>query len=267
MDLQNKTIIITGASSGIGEEAAKQLARLGASVCLIARRHEELQRVQRQIQDQGGEAWIYAADLTNDEQTKEAVDNILHDHAKVDVLINNAAHSIRRPITQALERVHDYERTMQINYIAPIRLTLSLLPHFLAQGHGQIINVSTMSTQVPIPLFSAYLGSKSALESFSRSLSMELGDKGIDVSIVYFPMVRTPMSSRTRIYKHMRMMDMETAAGWLVKAVLKKPYQVSSTSGAIANVFLNAAPAAMIRLARPVFRRMDERLSKKLKEN
>jgi hypothetical protein len=93
---------------------------------------------------------------------------------------------------------------------------------------------------------------------------MELGDKGIDVSIVYFPMVRTPMSSRTRIYKHMRMMDMQTAAGWIVKAVLKKPYEVSSISGKLTNILLNAAPVPVIRLARPLFRKMDERLSKKL---
>lgn len=264
MDLLNKTIVITGASSGIGEAAAKQLAQLGASVCLIARRKDELQRVQQHIHEQGGEAWIYPADLTDEQQAKQCIDDILHDHAAVDVLINNAAHSIRRAITDAVDRVHDYERTMQINYIAPIRLTMGFIPQFLAQGHGQIINISTMSTQVPIPLFSAYLGSKSALESFSRSLSMELGDKGIDVSIVYFPMVRTPMSSRTRIYKHMRMMDIDAAAGWIVKAVLKKPYQVSSVSGKIANVLLNAAPAPMIRLARPLFRKMDERLSKKL---
>ncbi|MEC8568722.1 MAG: SDR family NAD(P)-dependent oxidoreductase, partial [Pseudomonadota bacterium] len=189
---------------------------------------------------------------------------ILSEHKTVDVLINNAARSIRRPIMEALDRLHDYERTMQINYFAAVRLTLALLPHFLANGHGHVINVSTMSTQVPIPLFSAYLASKSALESFSRSLKMELGDQGINVSIVYFPMVRTPMSSKTNIYKHMRMLDTETAAGWLVKAVQDKPYRVTSTSGAIANALLNTAPNTVMNLTRPLFKLMDRRLEKKL---
>ncbi|MCH7337654.1 SDR family NAD(P)-dependent oxidoreductase [Acinetobacter sp. NIPH 2699] len=266
MNLKGKTIVLTGASGGIGEQAAIQLALLGANICLIARRADELERVQNIIHGQGGNAWIYPVDITLDEDAKQCIEQILSEHVKVDVLINNAARSIRRPITQALDRLHDYERTMQINYFAALRLTLGFLPHFLANGRGHIINISTMSTQVPIPLFSAYLASKSALESFSRSLSMELGDQGIDVSIVYFPMVRTPMSSKTTIYKHMRMLDTSTAASWIVKAVQQKSYRITSTSGAIANALLNTAPATVMNLTRPLFRLMDRRLEKKLKD-
>lgn len=265
MDLNGKTIVLTGASGGIGEQAAMQLAQAGATVCLIARRADELQRVQQNIIQTGGKVSIYPADITQDEQAQQCIAQILADHPRVDVLINNAARSIRRPITQALDRLHDYERTMQINYFAAVRLTLGFLPHFLANGSGQVVNVSTMSTQVPIPLFSAYLASKSALESFSRSLSMELSDKGIKVSIVYFPMVRTPMSSKTAIYKHMRMLNTQAAAGWLVKAVQEKPYRVTSPTGAIANALLNTAPATVMHLTRPLFRLMDRRLASKLK--
>ncbi|ERS01279.1 short-chain dehydrogenase [Acinetobacter sp. COS3] len=264
MSLNGKTIILTGGSSGIGEQAAIQFASLGAKVCIVARRSDELERVQNIIQQQGGQAWIYPVDITKDDDAQQCIEKILSEHKTVDVLINNAARSIRRPIMEALDRLHDYERTMQINYFAAVRLTLALLPHFLANGHGHVVNVSTMSTQVPIPLFSAYLASKSALESFSRSLKMELGDQGINVSIVYFPMVRTPMSSKTKIYKHMRMLDTETAAGWLVKAVQEKHYRVTSTSGAIANALLNAAPNTVMNLTRPLFKLMDRRLEKKL---
>ncbi|MHA3982093.1 SDR family NAD(P)-dependent oxidoreductase [Acinetobacter venetianus] len=264
MNLNGKTIILTGGSSGIGEQAAIQLASLGAKVCIVARRSDELERVQNLIQQQGGQAWIYPVDITKNYDAQQCIEKILSEHKTVDVLINNAARSIRRPIMEALDRLHDYERTMQINYFAAVRLTLALLPHFLANGHGHVVNVSTMSTQVPIPLFSAYLASKSALESFSRSLKMELGDQGINVSIVYFPMVRTPMSSKTKIYKHMRMLDTDTAAGWLVKAVQEKPYRVTSTSGAIANSLLNTAPNTVMNLTRPLFKLMDRRLEKKL---
>lgn len=263
--LAGQTVVLTGSSSGIGEQAAYQMAQLGARVCLLARRRDELERVQQAIQAQGGEAWVYPVDLTSDEQVRDCVAQILQQHPRVDALVNNAGRSIRRPIAEALDRLHDYERTMQMNYTAPVRLTLALLPHFLANGAGQVVNVSTMSTQVPIPLFSAYLASKSALESFSRSLSLEMGNKGVKVSIVYFPMVRTPMSGRTDIYKHLPMMSASEAAGWLVKAVRDKPYRVSSPSGAIAHVALTAAPGTVIKLARPLFRLMDRRLSKKLK--
>ncbi|ENU91971.1 hypothetical protein F971_03064 [Acinetobacter vivianii] len=265
MNLSNKTIIITGASSGIGEEAALQLARAGAKVCLIARRVEELQRIQVKIQAQGGDVSIYPADITDQEQLEACVTQILSAHDKVDVLVNNAARSIRRPILESLVRLHDYERTMQINYFAAVNMTLHLLPHFMKNSAGHIVNISTMSTQVPIPLFSAYLASKSALESFSRSLSMELKDKGIDVSIVYFPMVRTPMSSKTAIYKHMKMLDTPAAAGWIVKAIEGKSYRVSSKAGLVANALLNTTPTWMMNLSRPLFQLMDKRLKSKLK--
>ncbi|MEC7119362.1 MAG: SDR family NAD(P)-dependent oxidoreductase [Pseudomonadota bacterium] len=264
--LLGQTIVLTGASSGIGEQAALQMAQLGATLCLIARRRDELERVQQAIQQAGGEAWIYPADLTDDAQVQDCIQQILSEHHRIDALVNNAGRSIRRPIHQALDRLHDYERTMQVNYTAAVRLTLGLLPHFLANGAGHIVNVSTMSTQVPIPLFSAYLASKSALESFSRSLAVELGGQGVDVTIVYFPMVRTPMSGRTTIYKHLPMMNPADAAGWLVKAVRDKPYRVSSPSGALAHVLLTATPNTMIRLARPIFAWMDRRLAQKLKQ-
>ncbi|ENX41958.1 SDR family NAD(P)-dependent oxidoreductase [Acinetobacter sp. NIPH 2100] len=265
MNLSKKTIIITGASSGIGAEAAIQLAQAGATVCLIARRADELQKIQATIQAQAGQVFIYPADITDAEQLKACLDKILSEHQKIDVLVNNAARSIRRPILESLDRLHDYERTMQINYFAAVNMTLHLLPHFLANASGHIVNISTMSTQVPIPLFSAYLASKSALESFSRSLSMELKGKGIDVSIVYFPMVRTPMSSKTAIYKHMKMLDTPAAAGWIVKAIEKKSYRVSSKTGLVANALLNTAPTWAMNLSRPLFQLMDQRLKKKLK--
>ncbi|WP_151716132.1 SDR family NAD(P)-dependent oxidoreductase [Acinetobacter sp. TUM15071] len=265
MNLSKKTIIITGASSGIGAEAAIQLAQAGATVCLIARRIDELQKIQTTIQFQSGKASIYPADITDPEQLKACLDKILSEHQKIDVLVNNAARSIRRPIVESLDRLHDYERTMQINYFAAVNMTLHLLPHFLKNGAGHIVNISTMSTQVPIPLFSAYLASKSALESFSRSLSMELKDKGIDVSIVYFPMVRTPMSSKTAIYKNMKMLDTPAAAGWIVKAIEGKAYRVSSKAGLVANALLNTTPTWMMNLSRPLFQLMDKRLKSKLK--
>ncbi|WP_297791436.1 SDR family NAD(P)-dependent oxidoreductase [uncultured Marinobacter sp.] len=267
MGVAGKTVVITGSSSGIGAVAARQLAKQGARVCLVARREEELASVQREITGDGGQAWIYPADLTDEASLSQCAERILNEHQRVDVLVNNAAHSIRRPITEALDRLHDYQRTININYIAAVGLTLKLLPRMLEQGEGQVVNISTLSSQVPIPLFSAYLASKSALESFSRSLLAELGHKGIDVTVVYFPMVRTPMSSRTSIYRHMPMMNVDKAAGWIVKAVNKRPARVGSPVGTLGSLALAALPGPVTRLTQPAFRQMDRMLKQKMRKD
>ena len=266
MSFQGMTIVLTGASSGIGEEAAKQLAARGARLCLVARREQELERVQDDIHRKGGRAWIYPTDLTTAASITTSLDAILHEHPRVDALVNNAAHSIRRPILEALDRIHDYERTMQLNYIGAVRMTMGLIPRFLAQGRGQVVNASTLSAQVPIPLFSAYLARKAALDSYSRSLNAELGHKGIQATMVYFPMVRTPMSNRTEIYKHMRMMSVEDAAGWIIKALRDRPARVGKPLGTLGSLVLAAAPGPAVRLTQPFFRRMDKNLKAKLKK-
>lgn len=263
IDASGRTIVITGASSGIGEVAAHRLAREGAQLCLVARRESELTRVQEAIEAEGGRAWIYPADLTSEESLNACADAILAEHERVDVLVNNAAHSIRRPITRALDRLHDYQRTININYIAAVGLTLRLLPRMLEQGDGQVVNISSLSTQIPIPLFSAYLGSKAALESFSRSLLAETAHRGIAVSVVYYPMVRTPMSSRTSIYRHMPMMDVDTAAGWILKAIHTRKARIGSTAGVVGSMALAATPGPVTRFTQPFFREMDKRLSRK----
>lgn len=262
-----QTVVLTGASSGIGAVAVRQLAALGAHVCLVARREDELLAVQQDIQAAGGRASIYVCDLANPDALDACATQLLADHPRIDVLVNNAARSIRRPIAEALDRPHDYERTIQLNYLAPVRLTLRLLPRFLAQGEGHVVNISTLSSQIPIPLFSAYLASKTALESFSRSLLAEMGHKGITTSVVYFPMVRTPMSSRTAIYKHMRMMDTDKAASWIVQAVVERPARIGSPLGTLGSMALAALPGPVTRWTQPLFRRMDKRLREKLHQD
>ncbi len=266
MSLRQQTIVLTGASSGIGREAALQMARKGATLCLVARRADALEEVRTQIEGNGGKAYIYPCDLSDEASIQACADAILADHQRIDALVNNAAHSIRRPIEKALNRLHDYQRTIQLNYLGAVAITLALLPRFIEQGHGHVVNVSSLSTQIPIPLFSAYLASKSALESFTRSLQAELGHKGISTTLVYFPMVRTPMSSRTSIYKYMPMMHVKKAAGWLVTACDKKPARISRTWGNVGSVLLDALPGPATRLPQPLFRLMDDTLAKRLKK-
>ncbi|MCL8251551.1 SDR family NAD(P)-dependent oxidoreductase [Aeromicrobium fastidiosum] len=261
--LDGHTVVVTGASGGIGAAAARRLAGLGATVCLLARRDDELESVADAIRRAGGVAHTYVVDLSDPDDTDAVAARLLADHPRIDTLVNNAARSIRRPITASLERMHDYERTMAINYFGAVRLTLALVPRFLEQGRGHVVISSSMSTQLPIPLFSAYLASKSALESFTRSLVAELGSDGVSATTVYFPMVRTEMSGRTDIYQAMPMLSAERAAGWLVRAVVARPTRVTSLQGAAAEIGMATLPGTVTAGLRPVFRHMDRVLTRR----
>lgn len=228
--IKNKKIVITGASSGIGAESAKQLAALGAQVLLVARRHDELLAVQTEIQASGGKAEVYVADLANYDEIDALAETLLSEHGKIDVLINNAGRSIRRSVRHSFERFHDYERCMQINYFALVRLTLKLLPAMLEAGDGQIINVSSWGTLVPTPRFSAYIGSKRAVDGFSESLDTELTGTGVDVTLMHYPLVETPMIAPTKLYKKLPTMSVQKAGAWMVKAVRNRPPRVASPS-------------------------------------
>ncbi len=263
MRAHGQVVVITGSSSGIGAAAARQLAERGATVCLLARRAGALDAAVSDIRARGGDAHAYPVDLTDDAATTDVARRLLADHGRVDTLVNNAGRSIRRPIRESLDRVHDHERVLAVNYLGAVRLTHALLPSMLDHGRGHVVFSSTMSTQLPVPLFSAYLASKSALESYARSLTAELGTSGITTTVVHFPMVRTEMSGATEIYSAMRMMDAERAGGWLVKAVVDRPTRVTSLSGAVAQAGMSVLPGVLIKVSAPLFRRMDRDLARR----
>lgn len=261
--MQDKTIVITGASSGIGEAAAKALAREGAHICLVARREDELARVKAAIEEEGGKASIYVADLSNLQEIDACCTAILKDHERLDVLINNAGRSIRRPIKESLDRFHDYERTMQLNYFGAVRMTLKLLPRFYAQHKGHIINVSSLSALVPTPRFSAYVASKCALDGFSRSIAAELIGEGIRVTTINYPLVKTPMTAPTKIYKYLPQMDVEVAAQWIVDAVKKRPARKTTMFGETFGVITAALPGPTAKGFGLLFKTVSKRLQKR----
>ncbi|MDP3859406.1 MAG: SDR family NAD(P)-dependent oxidoreductase [Stagnimonas sp.] len=261
---RDKVIVITGASSGIGEEAAKQLAARGATVCLVARRADELARVQADIQAAGGAARSYPANLAEAAEIDALVARLSADWPKLDVLVNNAGRSIRRPLLESIDRPHDFERTMQLNYLAPVRLTLGLLPRLLAGGGGQVINVSSVAALMTTPRFAAYLASKSALDAFSRSLRIELADKGLHVTAINFPLVKTAMTAPTAVYKYLPQMEVAEAAGWITEAVASRR---ARHAPALALGFWWATallPGPSLRLLARFYRRRLEKLKHKL---
>ncbi len=263
---ENKTIVITGASSGIGEEAAFKLATRGSKVILVARREDELQRVQKEIENLGGQAFIYAADLSDEASVEAVTRKIIEEHAPIDVLVNNAGRSIRRPIRESLDRFHDFKRTMQLNYFGAVQMTLLMLPHMLERKSGQIINVSSMSALIPTPFYAAYVGSKGALDAFSRSVGAELADKGVQITTINYPLVKTPMTAPTKAYKYIRQMDVRDAAEWIVKAVEKRPARITSTMGNAWGLATSAMPTTTVKWTGRLFNYGAKRLARKVKQ-
>ncbi|HZR37399.1 MAG TPA: SDR family NAD(P)-dependent oxidoreductase [Nevskia sp.] len=257
-------IVITGASSGIGEEAARQLAREGAVVCLVARREDELNRVKRDIARAKGKAFAYPADLSSNASIEACCDAILARHKRVDVLVNNAGRSIRRPLKESLDRPHDFERTMQLNYFAAMRMSLRLLPGMLERRSGQIINVSSVAALMSTPRFSAYIASKAALDAFTRSLRMELGGEGIDVTGINYPLVKTAMTEPTRIYKYAPQMDVTEAARWIVDAVKTRPARLTTRMAHAFNVATAVAPGPALLVLGQFYKRLLARYTKRM---
>lgn len=211
--LQGKTVLLTGASFGIGAALAVRLQQSGARVLLAARSVEQLQ---------GPHA--YGLDLRDPASVDALAAAILRDHGGVDVVIHNAGKSIRRPLLKALDRPHDFERCMGVNYLGPVRLQLALLPSMLARGGGHIVNVSSVGVRMPpVAQWAAYLASKSAFDHWLGAAVPELRTRGIACTSVYLGLVHTRMSAPTKEYASLPGLSADEAACVLCRALIRRP--------------------------------------------
>jgi NAD(P)-dependent dehydrogenase (short-subunit alcohol dehydrogenase family) len=224
IDLRGKRILLTGASSGIGAAAAPKLAAAGATVIAVARRDDLLADVVARISAAGGRATAVRADLSDFDQIDALVDRV----GAVDILINNAARSIRRPLIDSLDRWHDIERVTALNYYAPLRLIRGVAPGMIARGDGHIINVATWRVlPESSPMFAPYNASKAALSAVSRVIDTEWRRHGVHSTTVYFPLVATPMIAPTRAYRGLAALSADEAADWLVTAARTRPIRIA----------------------------------------
>jgi NAD(P)-dependent dehydrogenase (short-subunit alcohol dehydrogenase family) len=241
--VRGKVVLVTGASSGIGRATALKIGGAGATVLLVARRAEKLEEARREIERAGGEAYVHACDLADEDDIDRMIDEVLERHGRVDILINNAGRSIRRSVERSYDRMHDYRRTMDLNYFGPVKLILRVLPGMRERGSGQIVNVSSLGVQTNTPRFSAYVASKSALDAFSRCVASEVVDDGVHFSTVYMPLVRTPMIAPTGHYKNFPAKTPDEAAGMIAEAITGRQKRVSTQFGRFSEVTYATVPA------------------------
>ena len=240
--VEGKNIIITGASSGIGLTAAKQLANAGAHVILMARTKEKLDEVKAEIEAEGGQASVFPCDLNDMDSIDKVSKEIQASFDHIDILVNNAGRSIRRAVHESVDRFHDFERTMQLNYFGAVRLVLNLLPDMMARKQGQIINISSIGVLANATRFSAYVASKAALDAFSRCLSAEALSHKIALTSIYMPLVRTPMIAPTKMYNYVPTLSPEQAADLIAYAIVKRPKKIATNLGRLASITYDIAP-------------------------
>lgn len=240
--VDGKTIIVTGASSGIGLTVSKYLAQAGAHVLLLARTKEKLDEVKAEIEAEGGKASVFPCDLNDMESIDAVSKEILAAVDHIDILVNNAGRSIRRAVHESVDRFHDFERTMQLNYFGAVRLVLNILPHMMQRKDGQIINISSIGVLANATRFSAYVASKAALDAFSRCLSAEVHSHKIAITSIYMPLVRTPMIAPTKIYKYVPTLSPEQAADLIAYAIVKRPKKIATNLGRLASITYAIAP-------------------------
>ena len=251
--VDGKVVLITGGSSGIGEAAAKKIAEAGGEVILVARTPQNLEKVADEIRSDGGIAHVYPCDLADMDAIAAMADKVLDDIGGVDILINNAGRSIRRSLALSYDRIHDYQRTMQLNYLGAVQLILKFIPGMRERGFGQIINVSSVGVQTRAPRFGAYIASKAALDSLCDALQAEVVNDDVKFTTVHMALVRTPMISPTKMYDKFPALTPDQAAGVITDAIVHRPRRASSPFGQFAAVADAVNPAVMDRVRNRAF--------------
>jgi NAD(P)-dependent dehydrogenase (short-subunit alcohol dehydrogenase family) len=243
--VNGKTVLVTGASVGIGRATALKIARAGGIPLLVARSIDKLEDTEREIEDLGGTAYAYTADISDPDSVDEMVARVLADHPAVDILVNNAGRSIRRSIALSYDRFHDFERTIKLNYLGTIKLIMGLLPHMRARKAGHIINVSSIGVQVNPPRFSAYVASKAALDAWTRVVGSECIGDNVRFTTIHMPLVRTAMIAPTKMYDSFPTISAEDAADLICEAIRTQPKHVGTRLGTLGEVGYALFPKAV----------------------
>ncbi|MFR9673522.1 SDR family NAD(P)-dependent oxidoreductase [Streptomyces sp. TR06-5] len=216
-----RTVLVTGASSGVGRQVARRLATAGARVLVTARSAGRLEILVREIAAEGGSAAAFPADLTDPAAVAALAAWVEDEQGGVDALVNNAGHSLWRSFALTEFRPTDSVRMTEVNHLGPLRLTLALLPGMRARGGGRIVGVCSIAALLPtLPRMAAYVAAKSAFDTWLRGLATEVRGDGVRVVSVYLGVTRTRMTSATPWLRRVRPLSATDAAGLVCDALV-----------------------------------------------
>ncbi|MEZ0384035.1 SDR family NAD(P)-dependent oxidoreductase [Mycobacterium sp. pW045] len=247
-----RVVLITGASSGIGRRLAERVAAAGATAVVTARRADELDRLVQAIEAAGGTAHAVVGDLSSEDGINEVAETVLERFGAPDVFVSNAGRSIMRSVAESEHRLHDYERTMRLNYLAGVGLTLRLLPEMRRRRSGHIVHSSSIGVLSNLPTFSAYIGSKAALDAFFGVAAIESLRDGVKFTNVHLPLVDTEMIAPTD-WSGFASLTVDQAADMLVDAIRRRPRAVNNPLGSMYLAAHTVAPDTVRRLQNAMF--------------
>ena len=216
MRVDGTVAVVTGASSGLGAEMARQLARSGWKVGLIARRAVELGQVAAEIRRDGGSATVAPADATDAEATSAAIRRVVRQLGPVDLLIANAG--VGLDLTARDFSAERFARMVHVNLIGPAIAIESVLPRMIERGSGQIVGISSLAGYRGLPGSSGYSSTKAGLTTLLEGLRPELNRLGIGVTVIHPGYVRTPMTEG-QTHPQPFLMDVEPAARIILRGV------------------------------------------------
>ena len=219
MNFKDKVVVITGASSGIGEASAIKFAKKNAKIVLVARRKEKLLQVQKEISKYTDSVLVCQCDVSNKSQVKEMSDAVLDEFGRIDILVNNAGFVIYGSVLEL--SIEEIESQMETNYFGMIYCTKSFLPHMIEQGTGHIVNVASVGASFSVPGVASYCATKFAMLGFSEGLKHELSGTGVDVTVVSPIGVNTPLFDHPSFENFTRPTMITLSAETVANAVLK----------------------------------------------
>jgi hypothetical protein len=232
MNFENKVIVITGASSGIGEAAAEKFAKKGANLVLVARRKEKLEQVEKKLSKYSIKTMIQVCDVSDKEQVKQMSQKVIETFSKIDILVNNAGFVIYGKVNEL--SIEDIESQMKTNYFGTIYCTKSFLPYFLKQNSGHIVNVASVGGSFGVPGIASYCATKFAMLGFSEGLHHELHGTNVGITVV------SPIMVRTSLFDHPSF-----------KNFTKHATGVSLSPETIANAIIKAANSSRLEIVVP----------------
>lgn len=196
-DLTGKVAVVTGASSGLGADAALAYAEAGADVALLARRVEKLEAVKAQIESTGRRAIAVACDVTNEESVKEAIQTVLDTFGKIDILLNNAGVAVRGGVHEMTEE--DWNRSFDTNVKGIFLASKYVVPQMMERGYGKIVNVASVNAVVAdksdLFIRHSYNASKAAVLGLTKGMAASYAQHGITVNAIGPALFETEMTA------------------------------------------------------------------------